>query len=147
MNLYLNLHDDYYINKVINKASFSFLVIERVGYVYHYDGKGEGTVKTYNEKLRNIGIQQTISKLYFAHNLLPKNDSKIEIIENLREYNKEKSIVGLNCFRSKFFLLNDLINILINDPYVTNNDKIFLNQILNESHILENKVKSNYIIE
>jgi hypothetical protein len=30
LNLYLNLHDDYYINKVINKASFSFLVIERV---------------------------------------------------------------------------------------------------------------------
>jgi glycosyltransferase involved in cell wall biosynthesis len=147
LNLYLNRHDDYFINKIINKASFSFLVVERVGYVYYFDGKGEGTVKTYNEKLRNKGIQQFISKLYFEHNLLPKNDSKIEIIEKLREYNNKTSRVRLDFFRSKFYLLNDLIKILINDPYVTNDDRKFLNQILNESHILENKVKSNYIIE
>ena len=78
--------------------------------------------------------------------MLPKNDSKIGIIEKLREYNNKTSRVRLDFFRSKFFLLNDLINILINDPYVANNDKIFLNRILNESHILENKVKSNYTI-
>ena len=79
--------------------------------------------------------------------MLPKNDSKIEIIEKLREYNNKTSRVRLDFFRSKFFLLNDLIKILINDPYVTNDDRKFLNQILHESHILENKVKSNYIIE
>jgi hypothetical protein len=37
--------------------------------------------------------------------LLPKNDSKIGIIEKLREYNKETSKVRLNIFRSKFFYL------------------------------------------
>jgi len=61
---------------MINKVSFSFLVVERVGYVYHHDGKGEGTPKLINEKSRNFEIQQFIQLLYFMHNILPKNDSK-----------------------------------------------------------------------
>jgi len=146
LNLYQNRHDDYFINKMINKVSFNFLVVEKVGYVYYYDKKGEGTPKLFNEKLRNIEIQQFTSLLYFMHNLLPKNDSKIEVINKLHEYNSEANEIRLNFFRSKFYILNDLINILIEDPYVENNDKIFLNQLLNQSHILENKVKSNYTI-
>jgi hypothetical protein len=146
LNLYQNSYNDYYFNKIINKASFSFLVVKRVGCVYYYDGNSEGTPKFYNEKIRNKQIQQSISKLYFEYDLLPKKDSKVKIIEQLREYNTETSKIRLNFFRSKFYLLNDLIKTLINDPYVTNNDKIFLNQILNESHISENKIKSNYTI-
>ena len=146
LNLYHNKHDDYYINKIVNKVSFSFLIVERVGYVYYLDGKGEGTPKFYNKKVRNIEIQQSISKLYFEYDLLPKNDSKIEIIKKLSEFRSEKSQIKLSFLRSKFYILNDLINILINDPYVSNNDKIFLNQLLNESHIQENKIKSNYTI-
>ena len=129
LNLYQNKHDDYYVNKMINKVSFSFLVIEKVGYVYHYDKNGEGTSKLDNEKLRNKEIQQSIQLLYFEHNLLPKNSNKKEIIQKLHKYNSEESKIRLNFFRTKFYLLNDLINILIEDPYVTNNDKIFLNQI------------------
>ena len=146
LNLYQNRREDYFVNKMINKASFSFLVIERVGYVYHYSSSGEGTSKLYNEKLRNREIQQFIQLLYFRHNLLPKKDNKTIIIEELQNYNKEKSSLRLNFFRSKFYILNDLINILIKDPYVADKDKIFLKQILNESHILENKIKSNYTI-
>ena len=71
---------------------------------------------------------------------------KKNVINKLHEYNSEANEIRLSFFRSKFYILNDLINILIEDPYVENNDEIFLNQLLNESHILENKVKSNYTI-
>jgi len=71
---------------------------------------------------------------------------KKNVINKLHEYNSEANEIRLSFFRSKFYILNDLINILIEDPYVENNDKIFLNQLLNESHILENKIKSNYTI-
>ena len=79
------------------------------------------------------------------HNFLPKNDNKTEVINKLYEYNDENSKIKLRYFRSRFYLLNDLINILIKDPYVADNDKIFLSKLLNESYNRENQLKvSNY---
>ena len=67
--------------------------------------------------------------MYYEHNFLPKNDSKKQIIQKLHEYKDGKSEYRLNFFKSKFYLLNDLINILLNDPYVEKDDKIFLNKL------------------
>ena len=61
LNIYQNKADDLYYNIIVNKVSFNFLIIERVGYVYYYDGKGEGTPRFSNEHLRNKAIQQYVS--------------------------------------------------------------------------------------
>ena len=142
LNIYYNKAEDLWYNIMINKVSYSFLVIERVGYVYYYDRQGEGTPHFDTEVQRNKAIQNQITHMYYEHNFLPKNDSKKQIIQKLHEYKDGKSEYQLNFFKSKFYLINDLINILLKDSYVEKDDKIFLNKLLNESYTRENKIKS-----
>ena len=133
LNVYQNKADDVYYNLIINKVSSNFLVIERVGNVYYWDGKGEGTPNFNNENNRNKAIQQEVSLLYYEYNFLPKDNDKKNIIQKLKQYNDGNSKYKLSYFRSRFYILNDLLKILIEDPYVLNDDKIFLNKLLNES--------------
>ncbi len=142
LNVYQNKIEDYFYNLIINKISTNFLVIERIGYVYYWDGKGEGTANFDNEINRNKAIQQEISILYFQYNFLPKNDNKITIINKLKEFNNGYGKYKLSYFRSRFYLLNDLLNILIEDRYILNDDKIFLKKLLNESIAREKKFKN-----
>ena len=62
--------------------------------------------------------------------MLPQNDNKKEIIKVLKEYDNDKNLIKLSFLKSNFYILNNLINILIKDPYVFNDDKIYLNKIL-----------------
>ena len=73
--------------------------------------------------------------------MLPKTDKKNKIIKKLKEYNKISCKTQLSFLKSKFYILNDLLNILIGDPYVTKKDKIFLNNLLNESKERERKIE------
>ena len=141
LNVYQNKIEDYFYNLIINKISTNFLVIERIGYVYYWDGKGEGTANFDNDINRNKAIQQEISILYFHYNFLPKNDNKITIINKLKEFNNGYGKYKLSYFRSRFYLLNDLLNILIEDRYILNDEKIFLKKLLNESIAREKKFK------
>ena len=43
LNLHKNVWDDVWYNKIVNMASFSFGVFERIGYVYLQNGEGEGS--------------------------------------------------------------------------------------------------------
>ena len=65
LNVYFNLKEDYYYNKIINKVSSNFLVVNRIAYVYLYDMKGEGILQDKTEKQRNKSIQQCISDLLY----------------------------------------------------------------------------------
>jgi hypothetical protein len=107
--------------------------------------KGEGTLKNKTEEQRDKSIQQCISDLYYIYNFLPKNNNKKDIIIKLYEYSSEKEKYKLSYFKSRFYLLNNLIKILLEDKYVKNDDKLFLNKILNESLIRENKIKNKNI--
>jgi len=144
LNVYQNRAEDVYYNLIINKVSSNFLVIERVGNVYYWDGEGEGTPNFNNENNRNKAIQQEVSLLYYEYNFLPKDDNKKKIISKLEKYNNGSSEYKLNYFRSRFYILNDLLNILIEDPYVLNDDKIFLNKLLNESITREKNIQIQF---
>ena len=53
--------------------------------------------------------------------------------------------MNLNCFLTKFYILDDLLISLIKDPYVRIEDKRFVNQLLLESKKRQeniNKVKA-----
>ena len=147
LNVYFNSREDYYYNKIINIASSSFLVVNRIAYVYLYDMKGEGILQIKTEEQRNKSIQQCISDLYYIYNFLPKNNNKKDIIKKLYEYSSEKKKYKLSYFKSRFYLLNNLIKILLEDPYVENNDKLLLNKILNESLLREKNITSKNLFK
>ena len=131
LNAYKNFWDDIWYNTIINKVSYSFLVIERIAYIYLQNGTGEGSPKFKTDIQKNKIIKEFLWFLYFDYNILPVNDKKTQIINKLKQYNKRTGSIKLSFLKSEFFILTNLINILIKDPYVSNKDKNYLNKLLN----------------
>jgi hypothetical protein len=129
--------------KTVNKVSYSFLVIERIAYIYLQNGSGEGSPKSKTEIQKNKIIKEFLWFLYFDYNILPVNDNKNKIINKLKEYNKRTGSLKLSFLKSEFYILSNLINMLIEDPYVSNNDKNYLNKLLNyyKNHQIILKIK------
>ena len=133
LNLYKNLYEDVWWNTIINRVSFSYLIYERIGYIYISTKKGEGSLKFTTTNEKDKIVKEFLEFLYFEYNLLPKKNNKSSIINKLREYNKNTGPIQLKNLKSKFYILNDLLEILINDPFVSKDDKILLNKILIKS--------------
>ena len=141
LNFYKNVWDDVWFNSIFNYASYSFLIFGRVGYIYLQTGRGAGSFKLNTENNKDKSLKEFLLFLYFDYHFLPKNDTKTGIIKTLRNYNSNKNIFKLSYMKSEFYILNDLLDLLIKDPYVKYDDKIFLRQLLNESNIREKNVK------
>ena len=83
------------------------LIVERIGYVYLYNGEGESAFPTKTDFQKDRLIKEHLGFLYFKYNMLPKIDKKNKIINSLKEYNKNSSKIQLSFIKSKFFILND----------------------------------------
>ena len=143
LNIYKNFWEDIWWNKLVNKVSYSFLVVQRFQYLYYKgDKKGEGKIKINTEIQRDNMIHEYIYFLYFDLNLLPKEDTKKKIINTLHRYNNITSRINLSYFRSKFYILDNLLKELIKDPYVSKNDKKFLHNLLINSLKRQNIMKN-----
>ena len=142
INAYKNLWEDRLWNTIINKESFSCLMINRPGYVYLLDGKGEGSIETkIGDKIKNNKlICQFIYFWLLDLILLPKDDNKKDVINILRKFNEKNNrvsgvIVNLDYFSKKFPPYEYLLTSLIEDNYVLNEDKEFIKNLLNNYKI------------
>ena len=141
LNIHKNLWEDRWWSKLGDQMSDNLLIIRRYGYLYYYNGKGEGSMKIKFIKEKDKIIKEFLYFLYFDYDVLPKIDKKTSIIKTLFNYDKINKKIKLNYLRTDFYILNDLLKKLINDPYVDNKDKIYLNQLLNDSLKRQNKIK------
>ena len=142
LNIYKNLWEDMWWNKIANKVSDNFLIIKRYGYLYFKDGTGEGSIKIKNEMEKDKKIKEFIHFLYFNYQLWPKRDNKKILINRLKLHNE----TDLHDFKTKFCILNNLLELLIKDRFISIKDKLFLNALLKESinrekieHLIKNK--------
>ena len=138
LNIYKNFWEDVWHNELISRVSYSFLVVERVGYLYCRNHKGYGKARFGNDKERNNMIQEYLNFLVFDYFLMPNSTSGI--ISTLKRYNSPISTIKLSYLKSKFYILDDLLTILINDTNVSLNDKIFLNQLLQDSKMRQKNI-------
>ena len=138
LNIYKNLWEDCWWNRLIDEASSSFLIVNRYAYLYFKDGNGEGDINIETNEQKNKIIHEFINFLYFDLKFLPVRDNKNSIIYKLYQYTKHKTI-NLKFFISKFEILNNLLLLLIQDPFVSNTKKVFLKRLLNESLKKEKK--------
>ena len=144
LNIYKNFWEDIWWNKLVNKVSYSFLVVNRFQYLYYKgDKKGEGNIKIDSEIQRDNMIHEFIYFLYFDLNLFAKNDSKKTIINSLHRYNNLNSKINLSHFKTKFYILDNLLKNLIKDPFVSMKDKNFLHKLLIDS-IKRQNMKKKY---
>ena len=141
LNIYKNLWEDIWWNKIANKVSNNYLVVKRYGYIYYKDGSGEGSFKIKSDLQKDKLIHEFIYFIYFNLQLLSKRSKKKYIINRLRFHN-ETLDHNLNMFKTKFFLLNNLLKLLIKDRFVSIKDKIFVYKLLKES-IKRQKTSTN----
>ena len=143
LNLYKNVWDDIWFNKIVRRASFSYVIFERIGYVYYQDGKGEGSPQSNTKEEKNKIIKEYVGYLYYDYNFCEKNSSKSYIIDKLRDYNEINPKFRLNNFESHFEVLNDLLKALINDPWVNTENRTYCQKLLNESIEREKNLTKN----
>ena len=132
LNFYKNLWEDLWWNRLIDEASYSFLIINRNAYLYYKDFNGEGDIKIETDVQKKKIIFEFIQFLYFDLKFLPNENNKNEIIYKLYQYTKNKEI-NLVFFNSNLDILNNLLITLIKDPYVSNIKKVFLKRLLKDS--------------
>ena len=142
LNIYKNLWEDRWWTRLADEMSDNLLIIKRFGYLYYQGTKGEGYVSIKTEAQKDKMIQEFIKFLYFDLELTPKENNKKVIINRLFKYAKIDKEMNLENFKSKFYLLDNLINTLIKDPYVDKEDKIFLYETLINSIRRQIKIKN-----
>ena len=90
-------------------------------------------------------MREYLGFLYFYYNFEPERGNKASIVEKIRYYNKtDNNDIQLYFVKTRRETLNNLLNLLINDPYVNESDKDFLKKLLEESkqrELLANKTQ------
>ena len=140
LNAYKNLWEDRWWNVLANFESKNYLMINKVGYLY-IKNKGEGHLKLQDDYNKEKTMKEFIYFWLFDLELLPKEDNKKSIIKNLYLYNRKANKykgekINLSYLKNKFPIYTHLLNILINDPFVSEDDKIFINDLLEKSKLL-----------
>ena len=143
LNVYKNLWDDIWYNEIVNRVSYSYTIIERIGYVYYVDGKGEGTPKYRTKNQKSNLIKEYVAFLYFDLNFYNDKKTKVSIIKKLRNYNGADNKRKLKNFINHFEVLNNLLEALIKDPDVNGNNRKFCEKLLIESKIREKNHQNN----
>ena len=137
LNAYKNLWEDRWWNVLANYESKNYLMINKIGYLY-IKNKGEGHLKLQDDYSKEKTMKEFIYFWLFDLELLPKEDNKKSVIKNLYLYNKQSNRykgepINLSFLKNKFPIYTHLLNLLINDPFVSKEDKVFLNHLLDKS--------------
>ena len=140
LNIYKNVWDDKWFNKIINRASYSYAIFERVGYLYLQDGKGEGSPQSISEEQKSKMMKEFVGFLYYDFNFA---DNKTYIVQKLRDYERGFKNIKLRDIKSDFNIINDLLKVLIKDPSLSNDDVNYCEKLLNESIFREKELNKN----
>ena len=87
INAYKNLYEDRWWNTIANNASYSYLMVNRVGYIYLRIPCGAGVIKFGGKKQKDITLKEFVYFWLFDYLLLYKKNNKKIIIDTLHKYN------------------------------------------------------------
>lgn len=126
LNAYKNIFEDRWWNSLANNESNSFLMTNRIGYIYLKDSKGQGHIRNGNAFINDKTIKEIILFFLFDYNLAYKRSDKSNIVKNLKDFKRGKKHLKLSHLKSYFPPYIHLLNMLINDKYVSTENKLFL---------------------
>ena len=120
------MYDDRWWNTIANNVSYSYLMINRVGYIYVRDSQGEGHIRFGNETINEKYIKELLLFILFDYNLAYYKSDKNRLINQLEDLYKGKNRLKLSDLKHDFPPYNHLLHNLINDKYVSKENKLFL---------------------
>ena len=134
LNAYKNIREDIWWNNLINYVSFSFLTINRCGYLSFSDNEKED-YKISTEEERDTTIREFINRWVFEYQLSERYGNKRATIEILKKYNSPKNTyngipINLDYLTTNFTTYKYLLDDLIDDYFVDDNDKKYLSELL-----------------
>ena len=137
LNAYKNMWEDRCWNQLINENSFSTLMVNRVGYLYILENNGEGLLRAGDKEKNNKIIREFIYFWIFDLHYLPKENDKSSVINNLKKFNRPNNKyflekVNLNYIIKRFKPYEYLLNSLIEDNFVSSENKEFVRNLLKE---------------
>ena len=135
LNAYKNVGEDAWLNKLVNVVTFSHLTINRIGYIYHSSENSEGNIKISTEEEREQSIREFIYGWLFDYQLARADSKKKDLIDTLRQYNSPNNTINgipinLSYLKTNFTIYTHLLNTLLNDYFVKDDDKNYVNQLL-----------------
>ena len=144
LNAHKNLWDDMWMNDLVDRVSFSNLIVNRLGYISIVTSNTVGIPKIKTTKDKNKTMKEFILFWLFDYQLLPKEDNKKAIIKKLRSYIKPfnhffEFKINLSYLKEKFSAYNHLLKTLIKDPNVEDDDKDFVKELLEKAPKNKNK--------
>ena len=159
LNIKKDFGEDMWWNDLVDRVSFSNLIVNRLGYIdlYNKNITFEPLIGTFKE--RDKSINEFIYFWYFDLILLPKNDEKKLVINALKKFNDTNNTIceipmKLSFLKKKSNIFILLIKKLLEDSYVAFVDKIFIKdlsdsirQIIKNNKVEEKKEKAREKLE
>ena len=142
LNIYKNLWEDRWWTRLADETSKNLLIIKRYCYLYYKNFTADNLFFAKTDEEKDKLVHEFVYFLYFELDFLPKKDNKNYVIRRLKRWNNIYGQKSLKRFKTEFYILDNLLKILINDPYVSNDDKIELNKILEDSLKRQNEIKN-----
>jgi hypothetical protein len=149
LNIKKNYEEDIWWNDLVDRVSFSNLIVNRLGYIdlYNKNISFEPSIVTFKE--RDKSINEFIYSWYFDLILLPKNDEKKPVINALKKFNDTNNTyceipMKLSFLKKKSNVFILLIKKLLEDSYVAFVDKIYIKDL---SDSIRKIIKQNKIEE
>ena len=143
LNIHKNVWDDVWFNTILHKASYSYTIFERVGYVYLQNGYGEGSPRAKTKEQLSKVVKEYVGFLSFKYTFAENKNDKYSIIQKLKEYNETHHDLRLQNFKTHFEVLNELLEALIKDNDFNEETRNYCAKLLNESKIREKEVNKN----
>ena len=138
LNAYKNLWEDMWWNDLIDRVSYSNLVVNRLGYVYFHTRESPSEPKIADPYEKDQTIREFIYFWYFDYVLLPKEDNKKLVIETLRKYIRSDSTffrmpLSIVFLTSNCPIYDHLLLSLFKDKYISDKDRNFIKELYYKS--------------
>jgi len=134
LNAYKDIWEDRWWNDLIDRVSFSNLILNKIGYITFKD-RNELTEKSIEDNVdKDRTIREFIYNWYFDYELLPHNDNKTVIMDKLHAYNQKNNTycnlnINLDFLQTFFPVYKQFLIILFKDPFISNEEKVFIKEL------------------
>ena len=137
LNVHKDIWEDMWWNDLIDRVSFSNLVVNRLGYIFLYDINNIYEPRSTDKNVREKTIREFILFWLFDLKLLPQNNNKQAIIDNLKRYIRPDNKFGgetisLENLIHRYDPYEILLISLMEDPFVSDENKVFVYKLYQE---------------
>ena len=143
LNVHKDIWEDMWWNDLIDRVSFSNLIVNRLGYIFLYDINNVLEPRSTDKFLREKTIREFILFWLFDLKLLPKNNNKQILIDNLKRFIRPDNKFGGETISLEYLIhryepYEILLVSLIEDPFVSDENKAFVYKLYQEIALKQN---------